>query len=589
MAGFDVAFWRLLFKLVSRQTGDISNVTFQAQKPRFRNTPIQQPFERATPESQGVKSKHIRHFLEDLGNDGDANPQHVMILRHGKVIAECSYAPYPKQMWHVTHSLCKSVTGMAVGIAIHEGLLSLDDTLDDIFPQYVKLLSKIRHKPVTVENLLNMTSEVEFSESGAISGDHWISGYMDSAQKCDPGTKFDYNSMNSYMLSAIIQEKTKMTMFEYLKPRLFEPLGIEEVFWEHSPEGITKGGWGMYLRPEDACKLGWMYLCHGRWKDQQIVPASWVEASTQPQVDNGKFGYGYQIWMEERPGSYEFNGLFGQNVICCPDDDMIIMCNAGNNELIAGGSLTSLIREYWGSSYHPSDEPLQENIMEYRKLNTVIGQMDGTLPPAPKPMKPGLNLVLNKTEVIDRGYMAETLKGHFFTMEKKQLGLFPLICQVMHVNFTDGISRIGFDVDKDNTFVVLFQEGEKLHRVRVGFEEAEESEIFLHKDPYVLLTKGRVASDENDRLALILDIIFPEEGMLRRLKIFFDGDEIEVRSNEKPGDAVAVDALEYTGGGENMLTRLPFVRNIMEGGGIDLMDVTIQSTIHPIDYGKLES
>lgn len=292
MAGFDVSFWSLLFKLLSRQTGRISKVNFEPQKPHFENTPILQPFERATPESQGVSSDHIRSFLADLAEDNDANPHHVMILRHGKVICECSYAPYVDGMWHITHSMCKSVTGMAVGFAVDEGILSLDETIESIFPSYVPILSKLRwrnQKEITIGNLLNMTSEVEFSEAGAISGNEWRKGYMASNLKCEPGTKWDYNSMNSYMLSAAIQEKTGMTMFDYLKPRLFEPLGIDKIYWEYSPEHITKGGWGMFLRPEDALKLGYLYMNGGRWKGKQILSEEWVKLSTSTQADNGNW------------------------------------------------------------------------------------------------------------------------------------------------------------------------------------------------------------------------------------------------------------------------------------------------------------
>lgn len=272
MAGFDLAFLQLFFKLVSRQTGKISRVDFVPQKPHFRSTPEAQPFPRATPESQGVSSAHVLEYFRALANDAEANPHQAMILRHGRVIAECSFAPYRPGMWHITHSLCKAVTGMAVGIAVREGILDIHEKLGDIFPQYVGLLARLSRKDVTIENLLDMTSGVDFSEAGAISGNEWRASYMTAPFKFEPGTKFDYNSMNSYMLSAAIQEKTGLAMSEYLRPRLFEPLGIDEVFWEKCPQGVTKGGWGMFLRPEDACKLGQLYLQGGRWNGREIVP-----------------------------------------------------------------------------------------------------------------------------------------------------------------------------------------------------------------------------------------------------------------------------------------------------------------------------
>lgn len=186
--GFDVSFFQLLFKMLAGETGKLSKVDFFPQKPQFGGVPIEQPFERATPESQGVSSEYIGKFLKALADSPSANPHHVILLRRGKIIAECSYAPYVNGMWHITHSMCKSLTGMAVGLAVDDGKLSLDEKLVDIFPMPRNPLRKYQLKDVTVENLLNMTSGVEFSESGAISGNDWIDGFMGSHCKEEPGT-----------------------------------------------------------------------------------------------------------------------------------------------------------------------------------------------------------------------------------------------------------------------------------------------------------------------------------------------------------------------------------------------------------------
>lgn len=587
MAGFDLSFWTLLFKLVARQTGSISNVTFKPQKPEYTDlTPIAQPFPRATPESQGVDSAHIRHFLEALQAEPDTQIHHVIIARHGKIVTEMSVEPYKNGVWHVTHSMCKTITGMAVGLAIDEGLFTLDTTVEEIFPQYRGILNRLRPSPITVRDLLRMTSGVEFAESGAISGDHWIESFMNSSRKFAPGTKFDYNSMNSYMLSAIIQEKTGQTMFSYLGRKLFLPMGITEIYWERSPEGVTKGGWGLFIRPEDAVKLGQLYLNKGKWNGEQLISEEWCTEATKRQSDGGKYGYGYQCWMEDRPGSFAFNGLFGQNVICLPDLDMIVMCNAGNRELLASGALTDILRSYWGHTYTPSDEPLPENIFELRKLNTLIGQLDGSLPKPPEPPKSKWGLVPNQVEYIDRNYMIGQLDGHSFQMKDGKIGIFPLISQVMHNNFTDGIKEVGFEKEEDGTLDVLFTEGVAVHRVRVGFGHPLESTIRLHGEPWIVATSGRVATDENDRLCLVLNLTFTEEGMSRKITIYFDDEEIEMKASEQPGNAVAVDALEYTGGSED-LTKIPIVKRIVAAGGLDFVDANVQSTIHPIDYGTL--
>lgn len=583
MPGFSYAYLQLLFKILARQTGQISKVEFVPQKPHYRNLAERQPFPRATPESQGVSSLHLKEYLEALADDREANPHHAIVIRHGKIIAECSYAPYENGMWHITHSMCKSVTGMAVGFAIEEGLLTLDEKIGDIFPQYVKLLARLSRKDVTIENLLDMTSGVSFTESGAITGNDWRTGFMSSSFRSEPGTKFEYNSMNSYMLSAAIQEKTGMTMFDYLKPRLFDPLGIDEVFWERCPQGITKGGWGMFIRPEDACKLGQLYLDGGRWKGKQILPASWVKASTSPHVDNGKFGYGYQIWMEERPGGFAFNGLFGQDVVCYPDLDMIVMINAGNREMTQSGSLTEIMRRFFGINYHPSDEPLPEDPEGQKALAECIRSFGAGHPAAVRTFRERLGLSGAEACAITPGELAGALKGRVYEMDKCQVGLFPLICQVMHNNFTDGISRIGFDEMDGHLFLQLY-EGSEIHHIRVGFDRPEKSEILLHGEPYYVGTLGRVATDEDERAVLVLNISFIEEACSRELRLYFHDDEIELRADETPGNAVIEDALTYTAEPGDLL-KLPFGRALMESGGMDLMQIAVQSAIHPTVHG----
>ena len=190
---------------------------------------------------------------------------------------------------------------------------------------------------------------------GVVSGNDWVDSFLNAPVKGTPGEAFEYNSMNTYLLSAIIQERTGMKMVDYLRPRLFEPLGIRKVFWESCPAGITKGGWGLFLCPEDAAKLGVMYVNGGKFEGKQIVPAEWVAASTSvhatPPEKMGKYGYGYQVWMEERPGSFAFNGMLGQNVLGYPDTGVVIVTNAGSNELFQTCEMLDIVRKYFGAEF----------------------------------------------------------------------------------------------------------------------------------------------------------------------------------------------------------------------------------------------
>ncbi len=596
MPRIDFAFYELLFKILGRRTGEISRVDFKAEKPVFQGGPIEQAFPRATPESEGISSDYVREYFEALKADPQICPHHAMVLRHGKVIGECSYAPYERGLWHISYSLCKSVTGMAIGLLIEEGKLSLDEKLIDIFPSYSSLMGLFRRQhAVTIRDLLRMTSAVAFSESGAVSGNDWRAGFMTASLKEEPGKRWDYNSMNSYMLSAIVTDRTGGTMMDYLKPRLFEPLGITEVYWESCPQGITKGGWGMFLRPEDAAKLGQLYLDKGVWKGQKIIPASWVEESTKVQVDNGRFGYGYQIWMDERPGSFVFNGMLGQDVVVCPDTEMVLVVNAGNAELTQNGRMTNIMRRFWGADWWPS-AGYEEDPEAFRRLENSIARLEGRGTYTTSIRRGGWG----RREIVRPGVSPEALvrliSGRTYELEDKSIGLMPLIMQVFHNNFTDGISRVSFSGKGSRLFVTL-HEGQEDYVLPVGFGRAAKTTLFFRGDPYLTAVSGVVNTDEKDRIALTLEVDFIEEACGRKMKFYFRGggaagpnfsdESLELRANEKPGNVIIRKGLAVASGGGPSLQKLPLVGRVAGEGGAEVLNGAIRAAIFPVTFGRL--
>lgn len=589
MARFDFAFYELLFRMLGRRTGDISRVAYTPQKPAFSGLPVRQPFPRATPESQGVRSEHIMNYFRALADDGDANPHHAMVLRNGYVIGECSFSPCKRGMWHITHSMCKSVTGMAIGLLVAEGKLDLDEKIGEIFPEDSTTWGIRRKQHVTVRDLLRMTSGVSFSEAGAISGNNWKREFLQSATKEPAGKKFHYNSMNSYMLSAIVTKRTGETLFDYLKPRLFEPLGIDEVFWETSPEGFTKGGWGMFLKPEDAAKLGQLYLDLGRWNGQQIIPAEWVMESTTKQIDNDSFGYGYQIWMDEREGSFAYNGMLGQDVVVCPDDGIILVIFAGNRELTQNGNLTDIMRGFWGRSYEPSDMPLPEDPAALLRLENEIRRLEGKTRENPVILRGGWRgrerrRISEGRTGISYDAFRRAVDGKTYVLEQQYIGFFPLLMQVFHNNFTDGISAVSFEAEQDALFI-SFREGEDLHRLQIGFESWRTNSILEHEEPYLVAVKGSLRTDEKDRLTFILDVHFLEEACQRKYKFFFEKEKIELRVTEAPGDDIIMDGIAYAGDPES-LKGIPFLGNVMDRGGMSLLTGAVINIVHPVVFGR---
>lgn len=608
MAKEQIAVAELVLNMILGKTGG-TRVDYFPQKPDFPFDAVyEQAFVRATPESQGISSDLFAALLRELDASKDTEMHHFMALRHGKVICECNFAPYPKGMWHITHSMCKSITGMAIGMLIEEEKLKLDENIYDIFPDHINAFSKIFRPVITVENLLTMTSGVTFNESGIVSGNDWLGSFLNASVNGKPGTEFQYNSLNTYVLSAIVTKRTGETLTEYLTPRLFGPLGITKYYWETCPKGITKGGWGLFLCAEDMAKLGQLYLQRGKWNGQQLVSEYWIEISTARHLktQNDTYGYGYQLWMEQRPGSFEYNGMLGQNVIIYPDMDMVLVTNAGNKEMFQDCIMLNIIRKYFPVNYHPADV-LPENPLSYSLLKRLCGELEnGENNNRSTSLRGGWKRnVVSRRKHSDKKYsyrisaavdrpsdhhsFMRAVSGRTYVMEQQNIGIAPLFVQVFHNNMTDGISEISFTYDAGN-FYVSFTEGEVIHKLPVGFGRAADGCVDLHGEHYLVATLGEFARDENDIPVLKLEITFIEECVKRKAHIFFhEDDEIEIRWNETPGKKMILAGLssiteELSGNflynsllGDHNITTTELLHRLME------------QTIEPAVRGYLKS
>ena len=607
MAKEQIAVAELVLNMILGKTGG-TRVDYFPQKPDFPFDAVyEQAFVRATPESQGISSDLFAALLRELDASKDTEMHHFMALRHGKVICECNFAPYPKGMWHITHSMCKSITGMAIGMLIEEEKLKLDENIYDIFPDHINAFSKIFRPVITVENLLTMTSGITFNESGIVSGNDWLGSFLNASVNGKPGTEFQYNSLNTFVLSAIVTKRTGETLTEYLTPRLFGPLGITKYYWETCPKGITKGGWGLFLCAEDMAKLGQLYLQRGKWNGQQLVSEYWIEISTARHLktQNDTYGYGYQLWMEQRPGSFEYNGMLGQNVIIYPDMDMVLVTNAGNKEMFQDCIMLNIIRKYFPVNYHPADV-LPKNPLSYSLLKRLCGELEnGENNNRSTSLRGGWKRnVVSRRKHSDKKYsyrisaavdrpsdhhsFMRTVSGRTYVMEQQNIGIAPLFVQVFHNNMTDGISEISFTYDAGN-FYVSFTEGEVIHKLPVGFGKAADGCVDLHGEHYLVATLGEFARDENDIPVLKLEITFIEECVKRKAHIFFHEDNgIEIRWNETPGKKMILAGLssiteELTGN---------FLYNSLLGDHnitTELLHRLMEQTIEPAVRGYLKS
>jgi CubicO group peptidase (beta-lactamase class C family) len=310
------------------------------------NKPIYNKLPRSIPESEGVSSEAILRFVEAA--DKNANEIHsFMFLRHGKVIAEGWWNPYKPELKHTMYSLSKSFTSTAIGFAVSEKLLSVNDKVLSFFPEDVPDTIFTNLEQMTVKDLLTMSAGMDPDPTYRVAGNtgSWTKTFIRTPVVYEPGTKFLYNSLATFMLSAIVQKVTGEKVIDYLKPRFFTPLGIDSIDWEVNSQGINTGGWGLRLKTEDIARAGQFYLQKGKWNGKQLLPSEWIEEATSFKIDQAPNapktvkdssdwmqGYCYQFWRC-RHNAFRGDGAYGQYMIVFPDLDAVVAITSQTDDM----------------------------------------------------------------------------------------------------------------------------------------------------------------------------------------------------------------------------------------------------------------
>jgi CubicO group peptidase (beta-lactamase class C family) len=333
-----------------------------------------------------VSSSAVLAFIEAADKNIDA-PHSFILVRHGHVVAEGWWTPYSADAPHSLYSLSKSFTSTAVGLAVAEGKLSIDDEVLKFFPEDAPADPSRNLRAMRVSDLLRMSTGHQV-EPTRPPDKVWTKNFLAQPVPHKPGTHFLYNTSATYMLSAIVQKATGKTVLDYLRPRLFEPLGIENPRWDTSPQGISLGGYGLSIRTEDIAVFGQLYLQKGKWNGTQLVPATWVESATSRQTSNGSNpqsdwdqGYGYQFWRC-RHGAFRGDGAFGQFCVVMPEQDAVIAITSGTKDLQAVLNLVweKLLPALKPESLSPDDD--SRNKLERKLASLTLPPQQGSGSPA---------------------------------------------------------------------------------------------------------------------------------------------------------------------------------------------------------------
>lgn len=339
----------------------------------------------ASPESMGVRSGDIARFVERLSqNEPFQDPHALILVRHGHVLAEGYFAPFDQSSRHSLFSVSKSFVSTAVGFAVQEGLIALDERIADAFPEYLPEMPAPEFRVLTVRHLLMMATGqegvgVHMTLSGVDCGipeAFFRAPFLDA-----PGTTFRYSSAVTYMLSRLILKRAGVDVVAYLTPRLFDPLGIERPYTRRCPEGVPLGYTGMRLSARDIALYGEFYLKRGMWNGKQLLDPAWIDLATQKHVDTHSStgdewsqGYCFQFWRGSH-NTYRFCGANGQMCICMPDLDALCVVQSGYDYRV----LQYVVDSFYETIYSGMrDEPYPEDEPARKRLNTLL---DGLMLP----------------------------------------------------------------------------------------------------------------------------------------------------------------------------------------------------------------
>lgn len=547
----------LLTTLAFGGRGEVSVVPYYPQKTEISGREGRY-FRRTVPEKKGVSSRRIYNMLCELEGERRANLHSIMVLCGGEVICECSADGYDLHTWHISHSMSKTVLGMVVGRLVDDGVIKLDMKLWEIFPEIPYKDKKFAG--ITVEHLLAMTSGVDFAEAGVITENEWTYTYFSSPLRFTPGTKFAYNSMNSYILARVCERMSGRDFGELVRGFIFAPLGIENYLWEKGPEGTEKGGWGLYLSPESWAKLGVMLASGGVFEGRRILSPEWVKTSSTVKAvspeTNGNFNYGYHMWVGRDNDEVLFNGMFGQNVWICPKNDIVVVITSGNNELFQASPALEIIRKHLGVRMLDGINHRDIKLLEEKCSNFFVSRRWIT----PKEKGSGLLYWLGLKSRVSFDKAWAPILGSY-KMAENNVGLLPLIVRGMQNNLGTVIEKIRLFREESMLGVEVVESGES-YSFHIGFYGYEDNVILCQGEKYMLRAMGEVLYDRYGNTEYRIELIFPETASVRRIRLKkLDGGRLIMELSETPNHRIAENYLEMYSESSSIVS---FVTNILE-------------------------
>ncbi|MBO5790521.1 MAG: serine hydrolase, partial [Clostridia bacterium] len=543
----------LLVRYCVKKESNIAPYPFLPQKtaPFSARTP-QSSLPRSTPEAQGISSSYLAEMLHRIEAEKSAAVHNVLVLRNGAIICDASAPGYSTATWCLTHSMAKSITALLIGILIDEGALSMNTRICDVLREECPERIHASMRSLTVWHLLSMSSGVsDISEFSSVVEPNWTRTFLSSSFAFESGTAFHYNSVNSYMLSVIACRITGKSLTELLTEKLFKPLGIRNFFAEVGPEGYEKGGWGMYVSPQDMAKLGLLLLGKGVYEGKRILSESFLREMTRTAFVTGEsygdYNYGLHTWIAKDKGSILFSGMLGQNLWVCPKNNVVVAITSGNGELFQKQVVLDIINTYLGKDFTAAKKSLPINKIArraYERAQKEFYVQNRRAVPLPAPTSlAALWAKVRKKSATPLPNAANQYVGSY-KIEKNNTGLLPLFVRFMQNNHSAGIDEISISIEGER-FLITFAEGDQTLCFEAGFYENKLSELCFNGEYYQVSAVAELAKTAEGSSALFVELVFPELPNTRLLVFRLTESGMTLSMNETPGRAM-IDALIQT-------------------------------------------
>ena len=467
---------------------------------------------RATPEEVGLTTEYVQSYLNETCNDPAIRANRIMVVKDGKVIAERFQHPYVHDSWDCVYSATKTVTGLALGALWDEGKVDLDKPACEILGIENKV-GNAANKRITLRHLLTMATGNTFDEIESNASLKWVRDFFNSPNKFKIGSKFEYNSLNTYIISACLQKISGRKLADYVQDKFFTPMGINQTLFEESPDGITKAGWGLYILPEDMAKLGMLVMNEGVWEGQRLISKEWLNMMTHKQIAATKaghrFDYGFQMWVDDMLNFCCFNGMYDQEIHMWRNSGVVVVMCCQHNEAFHDSNIYTI-----GAKYFADKEMGDHPFMPARLDRDLVDQ-------------PSFRYLLD--DLLGRTYVTKDKIAN-------SCGLLPLLLQSTMSSYVKGVKSVRFDQDGEDYTLTLAGHGET-NVLKFNFGEGVRATYDFAGNLYDCLADAHFILDPLSEPVLVIRMFFLEYASSRYITLHLGKtqDKFRLEFNEQPG------------------------------------------------------